>query len=191
MQSSTQVEFRTLLSKDEYTRLVEKFKSQSKYDIQTNHYFDTAIFSLKAFDASLRVRERDNLLELTLKRKKGYNIQEFRQTITKDEFDETRNTGFLPDGQVKDEISNLIGTQKIENFMSLSTKRIGFVYDKGIVFIDENNYLNVTDYELEYEAKTLHEGKAEFIKLISDFQIKYRKADKKISRAYHALRNIY
>ena len=50
--------------------------------------------------------------------------------------------------------------------MSLSTKRLCFIYGNGVIFLDENSYLNKVDYELEYEAKTLHEGKNEFIKLL-------------------------
>ena len=81
--------------------------------------------------------------------------------------------------------------QKIENFMSFSTKRIAFIYGNGVIFLDENTYLNVVDYELEYEAKTLHEGKEEFVQLVRDLQIKYRKTDKKIRRAYDALKKMY
>lgn len=191
MQSGTQVEFRTLLSKEEYTRLVAKFKNISKFDVQTNHYFDTSRFSLKASETSLRVRERDNVLEFTLKRKKGYNIQEYRQTITREEFNETKETGILPVGTVKNEVESIVANQKIENFMSLSTKRICFIYGNGVIFLDENSYLDVVDYELEYEAKTLHEGKEEFIQLVKDFQIKYRKTEKKIRRAYNALKKMY
>ena len=191
MQSGTQVEFRTLLSKEEYNRLFAKFKNISKFDIQTNHYFDTSRFSLKASETSLRVRERDNALEFTLKRKKGYNIQEYRQTITREEFNETKETGVLPVGTVKNEVESIVSNQKIENFMSLSTKRICFIYGNGVIFLDENSYLDVVDYELEYEAKTLHEGKEEFIQLVRDFQIKYRKTDKKIRRAYNALKKMY
>ena len=72
MQTGTQVEFRTLLSKEEYTRLINKFLGNNRFDLQTNHYFDTSRFTLKAADASLRVRERDTL-EFTLQKKKGYN----------------------------------------------------------------------------------------------------------------------
>lgn len=69
MHTNTEVEFKTLLSKEEYERLMELFKG-NRTDFQTNHYFDTPRFSLKALDASLRVREREDL-ELTLKRKKA------------------------------------------------------------------------------------------------------------------------
>ena len=75
--------------------------------------------------------------------------------------------------------------------MSLSTKRLFFPYGNGIIFLDKSTYLGITDYELEYEAKTLHEGKKEFIQLLGDLQIKYKKTDKKIKRAYNALKQMY
>ena len=68
MQKSTEVEFKSLLTREEYERLMDQFKG-NRTDLQTNHYFDTSRFSLKALDASLRVRERDSF-ELTLKKKK-------------------------------------------------------------------------------------------------------------------------
>lgn len=46
MQLGNLVEFRTLLSEEEYNRLMERFKG-NRMDLQTNHYFDTKRFSLK------------------------------------------------------------------------------------------------------------------------------------------------
>ena len=80
MEPSLVAEFKTLLSEEEYKRLVQKYKG-NPVDLQTNHYLDTERFSLKATEASLRVRERD-ILTLTYKRKKGYNIQDLRLNIT-------------------------------------------------------------------------------------------------------------
>ena len=107
------------------------------------------------------------------------------------EFEECKESGILPEGPVKQELDQIIGKQKVENFMSLSTKRLCFIYGNGVIFLDESNYLGLTDYELEYEAKTLHEGKKEFIQLLGDLQIKYKKTDKKIKRAYDALKEMY
>ena len=81
MQIGNLVEFRTLLTEEEYNRLMEKFKG-NRMDMQTNHYFDTKRFSLKALDAS-RVRSATTL-PLFLKKKKGYNLQEFQLPITKE-----------------------------------------------------------------------------------------------------------
>lgn len=188
MPTGTEVSFRTLLTKDEYEKLIKKFKN-NKQDVQTNHYFDTARFSLKATDASLRVRERSSL-ELTLKKKKGYNIQQFTQPITREEFEEIKQSGILAESELATEVQAIIGSQKINNFMSLTTDRVYLQYSNGILFIDKSSYLGLTDYELEYEAKNYHNGKQEFVAIINEFGISYKKAEKKIKRAYTAFRKM-
>jgi len=188
MQKSVEVEFKTLLSKEEYERLMKQFEG-NRMDLQTNHYFDTSRFSLKALDASLRVRERESL-ELTLKRKKGYIIQELNLPISKEVFEEIKTTGILPEGELKNEVDNLIGNQKINNFLSLSTLRMFFSYNNGVLFIDKSQYLGITDYELEYEAKSYHAGKKEFVQIINELGIQYRKSEKKVKRAYNAYKRI-
>ena len=157
MQQAYPVEFKTLLTKAEYVRIYAKFKDNQR-DIQTNHYLDTDRFSLKATDTSLRVRERENL-ELTFKRKKGYNIQELHQEITPEEFKILCESGVLPKGDLANEVQNIIGNQKLENFMSLSTDRICLQYGNGIMYVDKDTYLGFVDFELEYEAKNKFDGK--------------------------------
>lgn len=188
MLPSLEVEFKTLLTKEEYNRLMERFQG-NPIDVQTNHYLDTERFSLKATDTSLRVRERDTY-ELTFKRKKGYTMHDIREPLVKGQLEEIRETGLLPEGKVSDEVSTIIGDQKLINFMSLSTERMYFQYSNGIVFIDKSTYLNETDYELEYEARNYHDGRKEFIALLSDFKIKYKKSEKKVKRAYNALKRL-
>lgn len=186
---STEAEFKTLLSKEEYDRLYAKFKN-NHVDYQTNHYLDTPRFTLKACKASLRVRERD-VFTLTLKRSKEYGgIHENSLQITKEMFEEIKETGCLPDGSLNNEVMNIIGTQKLVNFMSLSTKRLFFYYGSGILFIDKSTYLGITDYELVYEAKNYQDGKKEFIQLLVDLNVKYKRSEKKIKRAYDALKEL-
>jgi uncharacterized protein YjbK len=72
--------FKTLLSKKEYDKLAEQFKDEHS-NLQTNYYFDTSRFTLKASKIGLRVRKRDKY-ELTLKRKRGYALQEINEIIT-------------------------------------------------------------------------------------------------------------
>ena len=184
MQKSTEVEFKSLLTREEYERLMDQFKG-NRTDLQTNHYFDTSRFSLKALDASLRVRERDSF-ELTLKKKKGYTLQEYTLPIDEEVFKMIKETGVIPESELKEELTPIIGEQKLNNFLSLSTYRMFFPYKKGILFIDKSTYLGITDYELEYEAKNYHDGKKEFVQLIGELQIQYKKSEKKVKRAFNA-----
>lgn len=188
MEARNEVQFKTLLTLDEYIKLLERFKG-SRSDNQTNHYFDTSRFSLKALDASLRVRERETL-EITFKRKKGYNLQEITLPIDVDTFEEIKETGYLPEGEIRSELTTLIGDQKLINYFSLSTSRIYLPYKSGMILIDKSEYLNTIDYELTYIVKNYNEGKKEFIDLISETGITYKKSEKKIKRAFNAFKRV-
>ena len=184
----TECEFKSLLTENEYKRLMGHF-SNAKFDFQTNHYFDTKRFSLKAVNASLRVRERDEL-SMTYKRKKGYNNDVTTVLVTKAEFEDLKNTGELKNEEVYNEISGIIKDQKLINFLSLSTLRAFVPYASGILNIDKSEYLGIVDYELEFATKSYHLGKSDFIKILGEFGIQYKKSDKKIKRAFNALKNM-
>lgn len=188
MNNKTEAEFKSLITKEEYERLLKIFDG-SKSDYQTNHYFDTTRFSLKALDASIRVREREDF-SLTYKRKKGYNIDVRTVIIDQEKFDEIKKTGTIDIPEIQDELQKLIKDQKLVNFLSLSTFRTYLQYSNGILNIDKSEYLDTVDYEIEYSAKSYHQGKEEFIKLINDLKISYKKSDKKIKRAYNRLKEL-
>ena len=180
--------FRTLLSKEEYVQLCEKYYDK-KGNMQVNYYFDTPRFTLKASDIGLRVRKRDKY-ELTLKRKKGYVTQELNNTITADEFKGLLSTGRMPDSEIAKEISDVIKDQLLENYMSLSTFRITVPIMSGRIAIDKCVYVDKKDYELEYESTAPYEqAKAEFVEMVKSFGIQYKRALPKIKRAYEALKD--
>lgn len=91
-------------------------------------------------------------------------MQEFTIPIDADTFKEIKTTGIAPESDIKNELSSLIGTQKLVNFLSLSTLRMYLPYKTGVLFIDKSHYLGTTDYELEYEAKTYSGGKKSLYK---------------------------
>lgn len=186
MAKELEIEFKTLLTEKEYLKLVEMFKDKPG-NLQTNYYFDTPRFTLKASDIGLRVRKREGY-ELTLKRKKGYALQEINENITEEQFMSFIETGIIPSEEISKEIGDIIKEQKVVNYMSLSTYRIGFPYKKGKLCIDRCEYVDVTDYELEYEATTYENGKREFVEIVKELGLLYKKSDSKIKRAYAALR---
>ncbi len=188
MQKGTDVEFKSLLTETEYNKLLDFFVN-AKSDFQTNHYFDTRRFSLKALNSSLRVRERENF-ELTFKRKKGYNTDLKSVPITEEEFKQLKESGIVTKEELIEDITSLIKDQKLVNFLSLSTLRYYVPYGNGILNIDKSEYVGITDYEIEYTGKNYHQSKADFIKIISEFGIQYKKSDKKIKRAFNALKNL-
>lgn len=194
MNKNVEVEFKSLISKEEYDRLLKKFKN-TKSNIQTNHYFDTNRFSLKASEISFKIREKDDV-SLTYKRKKGYSIDEKTIVINKEILSDIKNTGKLDCEkyeiltEIANDVEKVIKDQKLVNIFSLSTDRSYLPYGSGILNIDKSSYLDIVDYEIEFATKSSLTAKDEFIKLINDLQINYKKSDKKIQRAYNRLREI-
>lgn len=179
-------EFATLLSEDEYQRLITMY-SDKPSNTQTNFYFDTPRFTLKASDVGLRIRKRDKY-ELTCKRKKGYQLKEFNVTLTDAEFETFITTGIIPSVEIENELQDLIKNQKLVNYMTLSTYRIYFSYLRGRIAIDKCTYVNKTDYELIYTATCYEQAKKEFVEFVKGQKITYKKSQAKIMRAYDALR---
>lgn len=180
--------FRTLLSKEEYVALCDKYYDK-KGNMQVNYYFDTPRFTLKASEIGLRVRKREKY-ELTLKRKKGYVTQELNNIISAEEFKSLLATGIVPDSEIGREIADVLKEQLLENYMSLSTFRITVPIKSGRIAIDKCVYVDKKDYELEYETTVSYEqGKAEFIEMVKEFGIQYKRALPKIKRAYEALKD--
>lgn len=186
MAKEVKIEFKTLLTKDEYNRIYEKIKD-SQGNTQTNYYFDTKRFTLKASEANLRVKERDGLT-LTLERKKGYAFQRIDEDITEEQLASFIETGIIPSEKISQDLSDIVKDQKIVKFMSLSTYRISVPYRKGKLSLDKCTYVNTTDYELEYEARNKELGKLDFVAIIKEFNINYKKSQLKLTRAYDALK---
>lgn len=180
------VEFKTLLTKTEYTRLYKKY-SDKPSNLQINYYFDTPRFTLKASDIGLRVRKRDKY-EINLKRKKGYQLQEIDEEIDEETFNKFLKDGVIPSDNIKNELSEIIKGQVITNYMTLSTFRITFPYKNGRISIDQCEYVHTTDYEVIFEGANYDESKRSFIEFVKENGIAYKKSQPKIKRAYDALK---
>ena len=189
MAKELEVEFKTLLTKSEYTKLAAMFADKPS-NTQVNYYFDTPRFTLKASDIGLRVRQRDTY-ELTLKRKKGYALIEINETLSEEDFQTFLKTGVIPSQSINNDLSEIIKGQNIINYMSLSTYRITFPYKNGIIALDKCEYVNKVDYELEYHTSQYEDGKKTFIELIKTNNLVYKKSQPKIKRAYDALKRNY
>ena len=187
-QKEVKAEFKTLLTKQEYER-VKRSIPNIKGNTQIDYYFDTRFFILNASEIELRVKEKDGLV-LRLERRKGYNLVRTEVPITKEQFDALLTTGEIPDEKIHQEIADIIKNQKIVNFMTLKTYRQTFLYkgNKGKISIDKCEYVDTVDYELEFEAPTRGQGKQDFIDIIKEYNITYKKSSLKLNRAYEALR---
>lgn len=174
MKTSTEIEFKTFISKEVYESLLEKYKQKDNILVQTNHYFDSKNEDLEKQKKVLRIRQKGSQYKLTKKSPgNGCNIE---------------NHVFLTSEQAKDMLKNGFDASIIDEKINvklvgaLTTHRSKMPYKSGYLFFDKSSYNGITDYEIEYEAPEEEKGKKEFAEFLESNHIEYKRSYSKFKR---------
>lgn len=192
MSQEIEIEFKNLLTLKEFNSLKKRLQiTDSDFFLQENHYFDTEDFSLKNLGCALRIREKKDKDELTLKEPAQEGLLETTQLLSIEEKEMMFQQGRLPEGPVKKQLTKLnIPLEEILYFGSLTTERAEKNYKGGIIVLDYSTYLNQHDFELEYEVSDMKTGHLVFTELLKGENIPIRKTANKICRFYEAKKRL-
>ena len=188
MAKEIEIEFKNLLTEEEFTKLKGFFKiSDTQFRSQTNFYFETPNFTIKEHGGALRIRQKSHKsFTLTLKIKQAIGHLEINQKITEDEATTMLNTSLIPEGEVKEYINEVnLNIENLALIGELTTNRTELPYENGLLVLDHSTYLNHEDYELEYEVTDETAGKQHFINLLKKHNIPERKTLNKIKRFFN------
>ena len=176
--TSLEIEFKCLISKDEYESLLNEFKiSDSDIKEQTNYYFDTKDLELRAKHIMCRIRQKKNQYKITVKTKDENNDNiENHYFLTEDEGKRMILEGM--DGKYANTSSYLY------NVASLKTERVSFPYEGGKLLFDKSSYGTKVDYEIEYEVTNKKKGEAIFNELLASHNIKHQETISKSQRCF-------
>lgn len=159
MSNTIEIEAKALVSKKDYEKLALKYMKFGVYT-QTNHYIDSQDGVLSKEKLALRIREKGNRFEMTLKVPLSQGLLEKNCVWAKETFKDFRDNKIFPDGDIKKMLTMLgIDTSKLGIQTSLVTDRIDVPYENGKLSIDKNCYSGLVDYEVELEHN--NEGDAE------------------------------
>ncbi|WP_079508118.1 CYTH domain-containing protein [Mesobacillus jeotgali] len=186
MSKNIEIEFKNMLTQEEFTFLSGYFNlGPEHFKEQVNHYFDTPSFSLKDKGSALRIREKGDIFEMTLKQPAKQGLLETNQILTPLQAENALSAGKLPEGEVKTAILEVISDiEDLQYFGSLKTIRAEVEYKGGLLVLDHSYYLNTEDYELEYEVTNESEGYKIYSKFLEELKIPLRSTDNKIKRFY-------
>ncbi|HAA8037646.1 TPA_asm: adenylate cyclase [Listeria monocytogenes] len=187
MVKELEIEFRNLLTKEEYDTLIESFRvKEEDFFEQTNYYLDTANFGLKERHSALRIRQLETQYQLTLKTPEARGLMETTQILGEDQVSAIISGANIPVGPVRDTLKELgINHEDLQVFGSLKTIRAEKDYKKGLLVFDKNFYGSISDFDLEYEVSDYDKGKEVFDKLLKEYQITNQPAENKVARFYH------
>lgn len=183
MQHELEIEFKNLLTQSEFAQLTAAFHA-TEFIRQTNTYFDTTDAHIKARGGALRIREKGDAVECTLKlpNPDGHGLNEFTQQLRFEA--EKQALTYLEEAN---EIHTLLGefaiTDPLHQLTSLTTKRCEFPYEQGLLVLDESFYSGHHDFEIEFEHFDYELGLEIFTQLLTTHQIPTRQTPSKIKRA--------
>ena len=176
MNKNKEIEFKTLITKEQYYNLLDEFNLTNNIFSQINHYFDTENTDLIQEQTVLRIRQKGNNYKLTKKTRALVGADETHIFLSKEKAQEMLETGFD---------ANIIGLPyKVTKVAELTTYRASSHFRNGKIFFDRSEYYGKFDYEIEYEVDEVNQGKKDFKDFLDSHNIEYKESIRKSKRAF-------
>lgn len=186
MATNHEIEFKQIISASLYVTLQEKYFKNCVLFKQVNYYIDTPDFKLKQHRSALRIRVKDKQFEMTLKTPAEVGLMEYNHIISiNPEIDM-----IIPNDSLPDDIRQILVKQFSVNDQSLSilgaltTYRQETQYQGDLLVLDKSEYLDTTDYELEFEVKDYDQGLQKFQSLLNEWNLEHKQPLNKVQRFF-------
>lgn len=182
MKHNLEIEFKSSITKEKYEELLKTFELDNNVFVQTNHYFDTPNLDLVDKEIVLRIRQKNHNYKLTSKSHSSEGAHETHIVLSEIDANNMLRDGFD---------ANMINIPHfVHKISELSTHRVSTSYKNGVIFFDKSVYYGKTDYEIEYEADTMEQGKIDFESFLLEYNIEHVSSERKSFRAYEQLTKI-
>ena len=182
-------EFKNLLTKEQYTSLVEDYKDVFTKDVtQTNSYYDyEGLLQQHKMALRIRIVEEKETGEITLKiPQSSLEVLEFTEVLPVDILNQYNNDNqfTLPPSIQKALEKEGLSLQSVMQTALLTTHRLeGALSENEWLVLDESHYNGNIDFEMEMEVRSLELGEPVFLGILAKYNIKRRQAESKIKRA--------
>ena len=194
MNQKIEIEYKNILSQEEYEKMLEYYSKRENITSweQSNYYFDTPNLQLKKANSALRIRTIENKkAEITLKTPYGGHLLE--NTISLD-YNKARKMVSAGQIDLPDSIERIFKKMNIDlNLLkyqaSMTTLRNEWQDSNCTIVLDQSNYIQTRDYELEVEAPTDEAAQEVFNQILEQFSIEKRETPNKIARAFQYMQN--
>ncbi|WP_010093585.1 CYTH domain-containing protein [Ornithinibacillus scapharcae] len=176
MTQEIEIEFKNLLTKQEYDMLLAHLPFPEDGQKQINYYFETPDRKLQNRQSALRIREKNGKYRLTLKEPFGDGLLETHDTLTFEEASLWMKGNPIAKKATTTQLHNLqVPLEELQYYGSLTTIRREY-QNNGLIFVlDYSTYHNQEDYELEIEALDKETGLKAFEQTLKQLGIEKRK----------------
>lgn len=185
MSQEIEIEYKNLLTKEEFNRLLASFPFPKESQCQVNYYFETKDFSLRKNKSALRIRKKNKTYTLTLKQPHPEGLLETNDRLTKQEAINWMEGNIKPKQHTTHQLHQLgISPHHLIFYGYLETERRELLYKDVLLVLDYSTYNNHSDYELEIEAPSKEIGLNMFNKILGKYHIQKKDTPNKIERFF-------
>ncbi len=163
LRENTEIEYKCLVSENEYLRLLKYYEKRFEEIKQVNIYYTDLLQNLSNQEAILRQRLYDTTSVLGFKIKVADKLLEYESagaTLDNPEFLEILAKYDIRPPFIK--IGELLTVRRLIDF------------ENAELCLDENHYNDIVDYEIEYELKNQNADLSTFITLLKKVNIPYQ-----------------
>ncbi|HLR79403.1 MAG TPA: CYTH domain-containing protein [Bacillota bacterium] len=180
-----EIEFKNLLTAEEYNRLLTSLPFPRQAQAQVNYYFDTKDFSLQDHLCALRIRKKNDSFRLTLKEASDVGVLETHDDLAENLFLKWIQGQIIPQPNTTKQLNKLnVSPDDLRYYGSLVTKRREYRENDVLYVLDYSTYNGCSDYELEIEASSKDVGVQAFNQLLERFRISRKTTPNKIERFF-------
>jgi uncharacterized protein YjbK len=189
MTQEIEIEFKNLLTKQEYSKLMKAlYFDDANIKKQVNYYFETSDFHLKKNHSALRIRKKADEYVFTLKQPHQLGLLETHAPISYEQFLACQNGQFqLPENIASQLLDLDIPIKELEFKGELTTFRVEKLWMGCTIVLDHSLYHETEDFELEIEAPNYELGETCFNQILCDHHIIERKTKNKVARFFDQL----
>ena len=186
MATNNEIEFKQLLSKDNYQAIYNTYFLDTKPFSQTNYYIDTRNFDLKSHHSALRIRIKEDTYEMTLKVPAEIGLMEYNfDTKVEPKLNKHIKSQDLPQDILNQLLKMDVDINALTILGALTTERIEKEIHGNLLVLDKNQYLDFEDFELEYEVNDYDEGLIQFKSILHQFNINHEIPNNKVQRFFN------
>ena len=192
MATSIEIEAKVLITRPEYTRLLNGLRANVTREFyQMNYFIETENFDLRKSGIGLRIRNVNGEYIMTLKAPMSEGLLEKHCTVSLQEYNDFKTKKIFPDNDISEFIKMLGFDPTVLSIVAtLDTYRVETNYGKEdyLFSIDKNEYNGLIDYELEMAGNNLQTAESQLKSICEEFGIKYvRNLKSKTTRALETL----
>lgn len=188
MTQEIEIEYKNLLTKEEFDHILNNYPFPKNETEQINYYFETKDFSLKKHGCALRIREKNGQFVLTMKEPHPNGLLETHEPLSKEEAYDMINGKIIKRDTINNQLKNMnIAIQDLAYYGQLLTERREITYENVLLVLDYSIYNDRSDYELEIEAPSEEIGTPFFNNFLTKNNINKRNTPNKIKRFFATL----